>query len=241
MRNKITLQSLLFFLFSFSVLAQTNNESRLSVSVAGGSSLSLRTVYQKFYSDDRGELAGDGWAGQVGVTYRFLKHIGITARLGYNQNHTREEGIFKIALYQYNITAPDITQNTDWTGASALVGPSFHAFAGRFAFEARALAGYAAITGPQFELNGVFAGRKVSVKTITGSTKNFALGGGLTTRFKLSDVISISVNGDFIQSNAVFNNISSVVMSGGITANPTSSLEQKVGFLNVMGGLQFNF
>jgi Outer membrane protein beta-barrel domain len=228
-------------LLSFQCLAQADDESRLSVSVAGGKSISLRTIYQQVSDDNRGELAGDGWAAQVGVTYRFMKHIGITARVGYNQNHTREEGVAKIALYQYNITTPDITQNTDWTGISALAGPSFHAFAGRFVFEARALAGYAAVTGPQFELSGVFSGRKINVKTVTGNSQNLAFGGGGTVRFKLSDVVSISVNGDFIQSNSVFNNISSVVTSGSITANPTSSLDQKVGFLNVMGGLQFNF
>ena len=159
-----------FLLISLQSLAQAAGESRLSVSVAGGSSLSLRTIYQELYDDDRGQLAGDGWAVQVGATYRFMKHIGITARVGYNQNQTRREGVTKIALYQYNITNPDITQNTDWTGLSALVGPSFHAFTGRFVFEARALAGYAAVTGPQFELNGVFAGRKVNVKTVTGNS-----------------------------------------------------------------------
>jgi hypothetical protein len=170
-----------------------------------------------------------------------MKHFGITARVNYNQNHTREEGVAKIALYQYNITTPDITQNSDWTGISALVGPSVHVFAGRFVFEARALAGYAAVTGPEFELNGVFSGRKINVKTVTGNAQNAAFGGGGTVRLKLSDVVSITVNGDFIQSNSQFSNISSVVTSSGITATPTSSLDQKVGFLNVMGGLQFNF
>jgi hypothetical protein len=231
----------LVFLFFVSFTTFAQDESRFSVSLAAGPSLSLRSIYQKIADNDRGELAGDGWAAQFGTTYRFMKNIGITARINYNQNHTREEGVAKIALYQYNITAPDITQNTDWTGISALAGPSFHFFVGKFAFEARALAGYAAVTGPQFELNGTFAGRKINVKTTTGNAQNVAFGGGGTLRFKLSQVVSMTVNADFIQSDSQFKDIATIVTSGGITANQTTALDQKVGFLNIMGGLQFNF
>jgi hypothetical protein len=230
-----------FFIISFQSIAQTNEESRLSVNVAAGSSLSLRTIYQKFYTDDRGQLAGDGWAAQFGATYRFMKHFGITARVNYNQNHTREEGVAKIALYQYGITAPNITQNVDWSGISGLIGPSVHLFTGRFAFEGRALIGYATVTGPEFALDGVFSGRKINVKTVTGNAQSMALGAGTTLRFKTNKWLSFTLSSDFVTANTQFDNVASVVTSSGFTANPISSIDQKVGFLNVMGGLQFNF
>ncbi len=221
---------------------QAQAEPKFSISWAGGPSISLRKLYQQVSDNDRGELAGDGWAGQVGLNYRLFRNLGIAARVNYNQNKTREEGIAKVALYQYNITNPTIIENKDWASISALIGPSFHFYIGqKIVIEGRLMGGYAVVTGPKFELNGVFAGRDLNIKTTTNDAQNWALGAGGTLRYILSNRVSVVVNSDFIQANMLFKNISNTVTASGLTSNPTTEISQKVGYLNVSAGLQLGF
>ena len=195
--------SLIIFAFLISLSAFCQEEPRFSISVAVGKSLSLREAYTKLTGDQRGELAGDGLAAQLGLNYRFFKYIGLAARMTYNQNHTREEGIALVALYQYNISSPTISDNKDWTALSAMIGPSLSFELGRLGFEGRILAGYCAVKGPDFSLSGLFSGRKISAENVTGTAKSFGYGAGASLSFKIIPSVSIIANADFAKTESV--------------------------------------
>ncbi len=231
--------TILAFLISLSALCQ--EEPRFSISVAGGKSLSLRKAYTKLTGDQRGELAGDGLAAQLGLNYRFLKHIGLAARMTYNQNHTREEGIALVAWTQYNISNPTITDNKDWVAVSAMIGPYLSFELGRLGFEGRILAGYCAVKGPDFSLSGLFLGRGISAVNVTGTAKNFGYGAGATLSFKIVPSVSIIANADFAKTDVVFKNASGIATSGSIIVPQNYIISQTIGVMNVTGGLKFSF
>ena len=232
--------SVFFLFFLQTVLAQ--DENRFSVSLAAGPSISLRKVATKVTGTQRGELAGDGWAAQAGVTYRFLRNFGITARLSYNQNSTRKEGIELVAINNYNIANPNVANAADWSALSLLAGPSVHIFIGKLALEGRLVGGYASVKGPDFSVSGKLAGRDISVVTSTKTAQNFAFGIGGTLRFALSNHFSVALNGDYTQANAEFKSVENQVKVSGISITPTSPvITQNVGVLNVTGGIVLSF
>lgn len=237
--QKNILGVVLISLISFSTYCQ--DSPRFSISVAAGPSISLRKIYTQITGDQKGELAGDGLAGQVGLSYQLFRHIGITARINYNQNQTRNEGVAKVALFQYNINDPNIVYAKDWTAISTMVGPTLNFELGKLDFEGRLLAGYTMIKGPDFQLNGYFAGRYIDAVTTTGNAQNFAFGAGATVGFRFSDTIGLIVNADFAQTNSNFANVSSIVTSGATSIPQTSTIDQKIGVLNLTAGLRFSF
>ena len=230
----------IFLLFLQTAFAQ--DEGRFSISLAAGPSISLRKVATKITGTQRGELAGDGWAAQAGATYRFLRNFGITARLNYNQNTTRKEGIELLAINSYNIANPNVSNAENWDALSLLVGPSVHVFIGKLALEGRLMGGYASVKGPDFAVSGKFSGRDISVVTSTKTAQSLAFGIGGTLRLALSNRFSIALNSDYTQANAEFKNVENQLKVAGMSVTPTSPIiTQNVGILNVTGGIVLSF
>ena len=217
-------------------------QDRFSVSFAAGKSFSLRELATKITGSQRAQLAGNGLAAQIGAGVQFNRHLGLTVRLNYNENETREEGIKSYAALAYNITNLTVANTEKWRAVSALVGPTLRVFLGKVSLQGRLLAGYTSITGPKFSAKGNFANRDVVIDNKTGTAQSFAYGAGSTFAVSLGKRLSFAINADYTQTKAEFTNIENIVkVSGQVVSPATAPIEQDMGILNVTGGFVVSF
>ncbi|TAE38173.1 MAG: hypothetical protein EAZ70_13445 [Runella slithyformis] len=218
-------------------------QDRFSVNIAAGKSISLRELAVRVTGRNSltAQMAGDGLAFQVGTDFQFSRHLGFTARLNYNQNETREEGVKNYAAVIYSINDLTASNIQDWRALSLMVGPTLKVFVGKLSLQGRLLGGYTTITGPAFSAKGSFSNRDISVETKTGTAQNWAFGLGSTVAFALTSHLSLAINADYAQTKAEFGNIENVVTAAGTTLTPTTTIVQDLGVLNVTGGLVFSF
>jgi len=222
--------------------ARAQNDSRFTLNIAGGKSLSVRELATKVFGETRGELADDGVAGQIVATYYPSRRIGIAARFSYNQNKTRQEGIRLIALNQYNVTTPVVESADDWNVASAMIGPSLRLGGRRLGLEARLLVGYATVNSPAFVTTGTFQGFKIRVQTDAQKATDLAYGAGATLHIGITRGIALVVNADASLISTTFKNVNNQVTTTGFpTLTQQVDIDQNVGVVNVTGGLRFSF
>ena len=235
-------QATLFFVLILGYSNLLIAQDRFSVSLAAGKSLSLRELATQITGSQRAQLAGDGLAAQIGAGVQFTRHLGLTVRLNYNENETREEGIKSYAAAAYDITNLTVARTEKWRAVSALAGPTLRVFLGTVSLQGRLMAGYASITGPAFLANGTFANRDVFIDSKTGVTQSFAFGAGSTFAVALGKHLSLAINADYTQTKAEFTGVQNIItVSGNVISPITPTITQDMGILNITAGLVVSF
>ncbi len=236
--------AILLFAVTLSVAqAQDEDYDRLSLSIAGGKSLSLRQLATRVFGETRGgALADDGIGAQIVIGYYPTRHLGLATRFSYNQNRTRDEGIKLIASSNYGVVNPVVESSEDWNALSAMIGPSLRLGGRRLGVEGRVLFGYAIVNSPTFVTTGSFQNYAIRVQTKTQKASDWSYGAGGTIHIGLVRGLALVVNADATLVSTTFKNVSNQITTAGFpTVNQLVDIEQHVGVLNVTGGLRFAF
>jgi hypothetical protein len=215
---------------------------RFTLNVAVGKSLSVRELATKVFGETRGEIAGDGVSGQLVAAFYPTKRFGLAARVSYNKNETREEGIQKIALDQYGILNPVVVEAKEWDVLSAMIGPALHLGNSRLGLEGRLLVGYAKVNSPMFVTTGAFQNYNINVETSSQMASDLAYGAGATFHIGLFSGVALVVNADASLISTTFKGVNNKVSTTGFPAVTQSvDIQQNVGVVNVTGGIRFAF
>lgn len=235
------LGTILFLLIISAVQAQ--DYDRFSLNVAGGKSLSVRELATKVFGETRGELAGDGLGAQLVATYYPTRRLGIAARVSYNKNKTREEGIILVAYNQYNVVNPVVESAQDWDVLSGMIGPSLRLGGKRLGLEGRLLIGYAKVNSPNFVTKGSFQNYAIRIETFSQKASDLAYGAGATFHLGLFRGVALVVNADASLISTTFKNVKNEITntSGFPAVTQTVDIVQNVGVINATGGLRFSF
>lgn len=232
-----------FFLLVIGISsAFAQDYDRFTLNIAAGKSLSVRELATKVFGETRGEIAGDGVSAQLVATFYPTKRIGLAARLSYNKNETREEGIQKIAANQYNIINPTVVEAKDWDVMSAMIGPSLRLGGDRLGLEGRLLIGYAKVNSPMFVTTGTFQNYNIKVETASQNASNLAYGAGATFHVGLFGGLALVVNADASLISTTFKGVKNTVTTTGFpSVTQTVDITQNVGVVNVTGGIRLSF
>lgn len=218
------------------------DDDRFTLNIAAGKSLSVRELATKVFGETRGEIAGDGIGAQFVASYYPTKRLGLAARVSYNKNETREEGIQKIASNQYGIINPVVVEARDWDVLSAMIGPTLRLGGRRLGLEGRLLVGYAKVNSPMFVTKGIFQNYTINVETSSQKASDLAYGAGATFHIGLLGGVALVVNADASLISTTFKGVSNKVTTTGFPAVTQSvDIQQNVGVVNVTGGLRFAF
>lgn len=221
---------------------QAQDFDRFSLNIAGGKSLSVRKLATEVFGETRGELAGDGFGGQVIAAYYPTRRLGIAVRGSYNQNLTRKEGITLIAQNQYNVANPVVESANDWNVISAMIGPTLRLGGNRLGLEGRLLVGYALVNSPAFVTTGRFQTFDVRIQTQSQKASDLAYGAGATLNIGITGGIALVVNADASLVSTTFKNVNNQVTTAGFPPlNQLVDIKQNVGVVNITGGLRFSF
>ncbi|MBB3837808.1 hypothetical protein FHS57_001805 [Runella defluvii] len=215
---------------------------RFTLNIAAGKSLSVRELATKVFGETRGEIAGDGIGAQFVASYYPTKRLGLAARVSYNKNETREEGIQKIALNQYGILNPVVVEAKEWDVLSAMIGPTLRLGGSRLGLEGRLLVGYAKVNSPMFVTTGAFQNYNINVETSSQMASDLAYGAGATFHIGLFSGVALVVNADASLISTTFKGVNNKVTTTGFPSVTQSvDIQQNVGVVNVTGGLRFAF
>lgn len=215
---------------------------RFTLNIAAGKSLSVRELATKVFGETRGEIAGDGIGAQFVACYYPTKRLGLAARVSYNKNETREEGIQKIALNQYGILNPVVVEAKEWDVLSAMIGPTLRLGGSRLGLEGRLLVGYAKVNSPMFVTTGAFQNYNINVETSSQMASDLAYGAGATFHIGLFSGVALVVNADASLISTTFKGVNNKVTTTGFPPVTQSvDIQQNVGVVNVTGGLRFAF
>lgn len=215
---------------------------RFTLNIAAGKSLSVRELATKVFGETRGEIAGDGIGAQFVASYYPTKRLGLAARVSYNKNETREEGIQKIALNQYGILNPVVVEAKEWDVLSAMIGPTLRLGGSRLGLEGRLLVGYAKVNSPMFVTTGAFQNYNINVETSSQMASDLAYGAGATFHIGLFSGVALVVNADASLISTTFKGVNNKVTTTGFPPVTQSvDIQQNVGVVNVTGGLRFAF
>lgn len=215
---------------------------RFTLNIAAGKSLSVRELATKVFGETRGEIAGDGIGGQLVASFYPTKRLGLAARVSYNRNETREEGIQKIASNQYGIVNPVVVEAKEWDVLSAMIGPTLRLGGSRLGLEGRLLVGYAKVNSPMFVTTGAFQNYNINVETSSQMASDLAYGAGATFYLGLFSGVALVVNADASLISTTFKGVNNKVTTTGFPAVTQSvDIQQNVGVVNVTGGLRFAF
>jgi len=221
---------------------QAQDFDRFSLNIAGGKSLSVRQLATKVFGETRGELAGDGFVGQVIAAFYPTQRLGIAVRGSYNQNKTRQEGIILIAQNQYNVVNPAVESTEDWNVMSAMIGPTLRLGGNRLGLEGRLLVGYAMVNSPTFVTTGRFQTYDIRIQTLSQKASDLAYGAGATLNVGITGGIALVINADASLISTTFKNVNNQVTTAGFPPlNQLVDIDQNVGVVNITGGLRFSF
>lgn len=232
-----------FFLVAICILTGfAQDYDRFTLNIAAGKSLSVRELATKVFGETRGEIAGDGIGAQFVASYYPTKRLGLAARVSYNKNETREEGIQKIALNQYGILNPVVVEAKEWDVLSAMIGPALRLGGSRLGLEGRLLVGYAKVNSPMFVTTGAFQNYNINVETSSQMASDLAYGAGATFHIGLFSGVALVVNADASLISTTFKGVNNKVTTTGFPPVTQSvDIQQNVGVVNVTGGLRFAF
>lgn len=232
---------LLIVIIGSNVVAKAQ-DSRFTLNLAVGKSLSVRELATKIFGETRGELADDGIGAQIVASYYPTRRIGLATRFSYNQNKTREEGIKLIASGQYGVVNPVVVSSEGWTALSGMIGPTLRLGGERLGLEGRLLVGYATVKSPNFTTNGTFQNYDIQVRTNSQNAQDWAYGAGATFHIGITSAVALVINADATLISTTFKNVSNQVSTTGFPeVNQLVNIEQHVGVLNATGGLRFSF
>ncbi|WP_273210696.1 hypothetical protein [Runella zeae] len=234
---------LLIVVITGSSIVSQAQDSRFTLNLAVGKSLSMREVATKIFGETRGgELADDGLGAQIVASYYPTRRIGLAARFSYNQNNTREEGIKLIASGQYGVVNPVVVSSEGWTALSGMIGPTLCLGGERLGLEGRLLVGYATVKSPNFTTKGAFQNYEIQVITNSQNAQDWAYGAGATFHIGITSAVALVINADATLISTTFKNVSNQVSTTGFPeVNQQVNIDQHVGVMNVTGGLRFSF
>ncbi len=233
---------LLIVVITGSSIVSQAQDSRFTLNLAVGKSLSMREVATKIFGETKGELADDGLGAQIVASYYPTRRIGLAARFSYNHNGTREEGIKLIASGQYGVVNPVVESSEGWTAFSGMIGPTLRLGGERLGLEGRLLVGYATVSSPDFTTTGKFQNYDIRVSTNSQKASDWAYGAGATLHIGITPTIALVVNADATLVSTTFVNVKNQVTTIGFPeVTQLVNISQHVGVMNVTGGLRFSF
>lgn len=235
------------------VEAQTANTQKYTVAVSGGYSLSVGKTVNKLFEDSNGELAGDGYFGQIAVERKIIPWLGVRVSGTYNHNTTRDDAVVSIFKKEARerfvaseevLDALDYTpQASDWKLYGGYIGPVFYLYPGNFEITAHASVGMVSVESPDISLLASSKSSALTGSIALNADKNNALAGGIgaSIRYPISNTVKVFVSADAIASRVNLKNVNLQAQANNLSMTVPYDKKQNVGVVNLGFGVLLAF
>ncbi|ADB42011.1 hypothetical protein [Spirosoma linguale] len=208
--------------------------------VSAGTSLPMGQFARCSPVDDRACMAGQGVAFSASGGYRIAGPVGLMIR-GEQHRNTVNTSAMLDALYR-NDTDLWTAKADNWSVLSVLAGPYVSIPMGRFSVDARLLAGRALAVLPNTSMAGNFGTTEMSVRTTGSQSTAFALGGGMSVRYRLGLSTSLLLNADYSRADFTFHNLISTATNGSVRSQSAAfSSNRVVSVVSISAGVAVLF
>jgi hypothetical protein len=231
----------------------TYHQNKYAVSFSGGYSLSVGKTVNKLFEESNGELADDGYFGQLSVERKLLPWLGVRIQGTYNHNTTRNEAVVSIFKKEAvtNFLASEEVLNSfeytpqagDWKMYGAYVGPAFYFYSGKWEVSTYASIGKVRVESPDISLLANSTTSILTGKIALNADQNNALAGGIgaSVRYPVSKSLKVFVSADAIASRVNLKNVNLSAQANNLSLTMPYDKKQNVGVVNIGFGVLFAF
>ena len=216
----------LLFLLTFSFIALSAKTDKKGF-IGGAIGFAIPASHFSESGEEEAGYATSGFNLNLNFGYKFTDNFGVAILISGNGNPMDEDEVLKDA----GILNSGVLDSDPWLNYFFMVGPLLSIPKEKVDFDFKGYLGGCSTISPEFTLSTL--GQSITQESSIGTSLSWGL--GYAMRFRLSEVVGISVNLDYLHSNPEFE---TTIISGGLISD--YEFKQKVDILSLTFGLSFN-